>query len=245
MLDGGLSTNYFKDIVCSHGQLIDFIKLGWGTALVTQHLDEKINFAHSYDIPVFLGGTFFEKALLQHKVAEYRELCQSLRLQYVEISNGSIGFSNREKSTYISDFAKDFTVFSEVGYKDEVRSRELNPKRWIEFILQDLSAGATKVIAEARESGRSGICRADGTLRYGLITEILESEIPSNDLIFEAPTKELQVYFIRKLGANVNLANVACHDVVSAETLRLGFRADTLEAFEEADNAWCAGGGEI
>ena len=232
VIDRGMPTAYFQDAIRSYGHLIDLIKLGWGTALITTDLHEKVRFARSHDIPVFFGGTFFEKAFLQGELESYTELCRELDLKYVEISNGTVELSNRDKARYISRFAAEFTVLSEVGYKDQERSRELPPKLWIEFIREDLDAGATKVITEARESGKSGICRENGELRYGLIAEILSSGIPADDLIFEAPNKELQVYFIRKLGTNVNFANIAADDVISLETLRLGLRSDTLELFE-------------
>jgi phosphosulfolactate synthase len=212
------------------------VKLGWGTALITADLREKIGFAQSHGIPIFFGGTFFEKAFLQGELDSFTELCRELDIKYVEISNGTVDLSNREKARYISRFAAEFTVLSEVGYKDQERSRELAPKSWIEFIREDLDAGAARVITEARESGKSGICRENGELRYGLIAEILDSGILADDLIFEAPNKELQVYFIRKLGANVNFANVAADDVVSLESLRLGLRSDTLELFEKTIN---------
>jgi phosphosulfolactate synthase len=232
VIDRGLPTAYFKDIIDSYGCLIDLIKLGWGTAVVTKDLQEKVNFAQFHGVEVFFGGTYFEKAVLQEKVESYEEMCRMLGLKYVEISNGSIALSNNEKARYISRFAAEFTVLSEVGYKDECRSRELPPRAWIEFIREDLQAGAKKVITEARESGTSGICRANGELRYGLIAEILDSGISPADLIFEAPNKELQLYFIRKLGANVNFGNIGPDDVISLETLRLGLRSDTLELYE-------------
>jgi phosphosulfolactate synthase len=232
VIDRGLPTAYFQDIIRSYGHLIDFVKLGWGTALITADLQEKLRFAHSHAVPVFFGGTFFEKAFLQGELDAYMRLCRDLNMKYVEISNGSVDLSNHEKARYISHFAAEFIVLSEVGYKDQERSRELAPKSWIEFIKQDLQAGAVKVITEARESGKSGICRENGELRYGLINEILNSGISADDLIFEAPNKDLQVYFIRKLGANVNFANIAPDDVISLETLRLGLRSDTLELFE-------------
>lgn len=229
VIDRGLPTGYFQDVIRSHGQLIDLIKLGWGTALVTQDLHEKVTFAHQHNIPIFFGGTFFEKAVLQQKLNNYVRLCRELEIRYVEISNGTIALPNKDKSRYISKLASEFTIFSEVGYKDEERSRLLAPSQWIEFIKEDLAAGATKVITEARESGRSGICRENGELRYGLIEEILSSGIPVDNLIIEAPNKQLQVYFIRKLGANANFANIAPDDVVSLETLRLGLRSETME----------------
>ncbi|MBZ5525729.1 MAG: phosphosulfolactate synthase [Acidobacteriia bacterium] len=234
VIDRGLPTGYFQDAIRSYGDLIDLVKLGWGTALSTPDLQEKVQFAHSHGVPVFFGGTFFEKAFLQGELESYTRLCRELGIRYVEISNGSVALSNREKARYISRFAAEFTVLSEVGYKDQERSQELAPKSWIEFIREDMEAGATKVITEARESGKSGICRENGELRYGLIAEILDSGIPAADLIFEAPTKDLQVYFIRKLGPNVNFGNIAPDDVISLETLRLGLRSDTLELFENS-----------
>ena len=203
--------------------------------MVSKQLEQKIEFARSHNIPVFFGGTFFEKALLQGKLNEYKDYCCALHVRYVEISNGSINLSNKLKSRYISEFASQFKVLSEVGYKDELRSRELSPKSWIHFIRQDLEAGASKVIAEARESGKGGMCRENGDLRYGLITEILESGIPAANLIFEAPTQQLQVYFIQRLGPNANFANIAFDDIISLETLRLGLRSDTLELFENPE----------
>jgi phosphosulfolactate synthase len=233
VIDRGLPTDYFKDIVRSYGHLIDFIKLGWATAFVTGPLQEKVDFARRHNVGIFLGGTFFEKALLQGQLEGFEALCRDLDLKHVEVSHGSIALSNKEKSHYITRLASKFTVFSEVGYKDEKRSRDLPPKSWIEFIREDLDAGAVKVITEARESGKSGICRENGELRYGLIAEILNSGISADDLIFEAPNKDLQVYFIRKLGANVNFANIGPDDVIGLETLRLGLRSDTLELYEK------------
>ncbi|HEX3153450.1 MAG TPA: phosphosulfolactate synthase [Candidatus Angelobacter sp.] len=232
VIDRGIPTEYFKDVINSYGHLIDMIKLGWGTAVVTEQLQDKVKCAHQNKVGIFFGGTFFEKALLQGKLEAYENLCIALDIKYVEISNGSIALPNKDKTRYISRFSSKFKVFSEVGFKDEERSRELAPKSWIEFIREDLDAGATKVIMEARESGRSGICRENGELRYGLITEVLNSGVPADDLIFEAPNKQLQVYFVRKLGANVNFANIAPDDVISLETLRLGLRSDTLELYE-------------
>lgn len=231
-IDRGVPVKYFKDAIESYGNLIDMVKLGWGTAVVSQHIEQKIAFAESHDVSVFLGGTFFEKALLQRKTGDFKTLCLALGLKYVEISNGTISLPNHEKSAYIREFAADFKVLSEVGYKDEFRSRELTPKSWIQFIREDLQAGAIKVITESRESGKGGICRADGEIRYGLISELLESGIPAENLIFEAPTKELQVYFIRRLGSNCNFGNIALDDVISLETLRLGLRSETLESFQ-------------
>ncbi len=158
----------------------------------------------------------------------YYDFCRTHGCRYVELSNGTVNLSNAEKARYITEFAREFAVLSEVGYKDSEKSQNLPPARWIEYISEDLRAGARYVITEARESGTSGICRADGQVRFGLIEEILASTVDADDLIFEAPNKTLQTYFIKRVGANVNLANIALQDAIGLETLRLGLRSDTL-----------------
>lgn len=233
LLDGGVSLGLFRDVVESFHPLIDYIKLGWCTAALTPSLRDKITIAQSHDIDCYFGGTFFEKALLQNKLPEFRRFCRDLACNHVEVSNGTIQLDNQEKCRYIREFARDFRVLSEVGYKDPDRSIRLHPAAWVEFVREDLAAGATYVTMEARESGRSGICRPSGELRYGLIQEILLSEVDKSRLIFEAPNKTLQTYFIREVGANVNLANIDFTQVLALETLRTGLRADTLTLFEE------------
>lgn len=231
VIDNGIPLSHFEDVVESMGTLIDLIKFGWGTALVSPMLERKIACLRDHDINYYFGGTLFEKFLSQHLLDDYRAYCQEHDCRYVEISNGTIDLSNEEKARLISDFAYDFHVLSEVGYKDSERSLHLPPSQWIEYIQQDLAAGAEYVITEARESGTSGICRPNGEVRFGLIEEILASGIDSKKLIFEAPNKDLQTYFIRRLGSNVNLANIAMQDIIPLETLRLGLRSDTLLTF--------------
>jgi phosphosulfolactate synthase len=233
VLDGGVPTKYFIDALDSYSQYIDFIKFGWCTSLLTKDLEKKINCALSHDIKIFFGGTFFEKALMQGKLDRFYQYLKQWNCQFMEISNGTINLDQKEKVKHIKDFSQEFKVLSEVGYKDSQRSLELYPAQWIECMTQDLEAGAVKVIAEARESGHSGICRADGEIRYGLISEIIDSSLSMDDVIFEAPTKTLQVYFTRRLGSDVNLGNITINDVLSLETLRLGLRADTLMVFEK------------
>lgn len=232
LLDGGVPTGQFTDVLESHGALIDYVKFGWCTALVTKDIRRKVEVARANGVGYFLGGTLFEKCLATNNLDEFHRLLGDLRCTTVEVSNGVIDLSNEAKSRHIARYSSDFEVFSEVGYKDTDRSQELHPARWVEFIRQDLEAGAARVITEARESGRSGICRPNGELRYGLIGEILASGVDPEQLVFEAPNKELQVYFIRRLGPNANLANIAFSDVVALETLRNGLRADTFYLFE-------------
>jgi len=140
--------------------------------------------------------------------------------------------SNSEKASYIRKLADDFTVVSEVGFKDPDRSQRLAPSAWVEYIDEDLGAGARLVTLEARESGKSGICRPDGALRYGLIEDVLSAGFSPRHLLFEAPTTALQAYFVSLIGPDVNLGNVPAQAVIGVETLRLGLRADTLTAFE-------------
>lgn len=233
VIDNGLPTRLFEDYATSFVEYIDHIKLGWCTAVVTPGAHEKAKIARNLGIDLFLGGTFFEKALYQNKLDQFVEYVRDLGCTTIEVSNGTIDLPNLEKAKHIRALTEaGFSVVSEVGYKDVMKSRDLSPARWIEYINQDLQAGAKKVITEARESGKSGICRENGELRFGLIKEIFESGIKAENLIFEAPNKGLQEYFISSVGTNVNLANIAFTDIVGVETLRLGLRSDTLLHFE-------------
>lgn len=232
LIDNGIPTQHFFDVVDSCSELIDLIKFGWCTCLVTKEIDKKIEYLLSKGVEFFFGGTLFEKALQQGKLDSLYTYFKQCSCRYVEISNGTIPITNKEKARYISDFSKEFNVFSEVGYKDTQKSLNLAPKQWIEYIFEDMEAGAVKVITESRESGQSGICSADGSIRCELIEEIFNSGVNLEDMVFEAPNKSLQVYFIKQLGANVNLANISFDDVIGLETLRLGLRSDTLNLFE-------------
>jgi len=232
VVDGGLPTRYFRDVVESGAEFLDFVKFGWGTALVTKDLSEKIAVLQNIGVNFYFGGTLFEKFVLQDRLDDFREFCQTFSCQFVEVSNGTIDLTNPEKAGYIRKLSDEFQVISEVGFKDAERSENLPPSRWIECIHEDLDAGAMLVTLESRESGRSGICRPNGELRFGLIEELLSSGINQEILLFEAPSTELQTYFVKRIGANVNLGNVAATSVLGLETIRLGLRADTLCCFE-------------
>jgi len=232
LIDNGYPIKYFQDIIESMVSQIDFVKFGWGTSLVTENLEEKILILDENNIKYFFGGTLFEKYLYQNKLDEYRSFLDKHNCKYMEISNGTIDITNTEKCKYIKSFSKDYKVFSEVGLKDSIKSEEMSPKKWIEYIQEDLDSGATKVITEAREGGTSGMCRSNGDLRIGLLEEIMESELDISNIIFEAPNKKLQIHFIKKLGSNCNLANITFSDVIGLETLRLGLRSDTFFVFE-------------
>lgn len=237
VVDGGVPFGALRDIVESAGEYLDFVKFGWGTAVVSGELHKKIDLLSASDIDYYFGGTLFEKHVLQGRFEEFRALCHTWSCRYVEVSNGTIDLSNMEKSGYVRKLANEFQVISEVGFKDAGRSDLLSPRRWIEYVEEDLDAGAQLVTLEARESGRSGICHADGQLRVGLVEEVV-AELPRERLLFEAPTTALQAHMVRRVGPNVNLGNVPPSAVLALETLRLGLRADTLMDFEGQDDEY-------
>ena len=232
VIDGGIPASLFADLISSAAEYIDMVKFGWGTAVVTGTLGAKIDVLNAHQVGFYFGGTLFEKFLMQGRLEDFREFCRTWSCRHVEVSNGTISLSNSEKASYVRKLADEFTVVSEVGFKDPVRSEQLPPSKWVEYINEDLQAGAALVTLEARESGKSGICRPDGALRFGLIEDVLASGISQEKLLFEAPTTALQAYFVTRIGPNVNLGNVPAAGVIGLETLRLGLRADTLAAFE-------------
>jgi phosphosulfolactate synthase len=232
VIDSGIPTSLFADLISSAAEYIDLVKFGWGTAVVTSKLDAKIDVLKAHQIGFYFGGTLFEKYLMQGRLEEFRKFCRTWSCRHVEVSNGTISLSNSEKASYVRKLADEFIVVSEVGFKDPVRSEQLPPSKWVDYINEDLQAGASLVTLEARESGMSGICRPDGALRFGLIEDVLTSGLDQENLLFEAPTTALQAYFVTRIGPNVNLGNVPAASVIGAETLRLGLRADTLDAFE-------------
>jgi phosphosulfolactate synthase len=232
VIDGGTPLGLFTDLISLGAEYIDYVKFGWGTSLVTNCLREKIGVLDSHGLGYYFGGTLFEKFVLQGRFEDYRQLCEQYACQHVEVSNGTIDMSNSEKAGYIRKLAGDFTVVSEVGFKDSDRSEMLPPSAWVACINEDLDAGASLVTLEARESGSSGICRPDGELRYGLLEDVLSAGIGVDKLLIEAPNTTLQTHMITRIGPNVNLGNVPAQGVIGLETLRLGLRSDTLAAFE-------------
>lgn len=228
VIDPGMFTGLFEDAIESVGEYIDLVKFGWGTALVTHDIKRKIDVLRGTGIDFYFGGTLFERFAADGQVADWCALCRTMGATHVEVSNGTIGMGNAEKARWVADLAGEFTVISEVGFKDIARSAALPIADWISYVHEDLAAGAHLVTMEARESGRSGICTADGQPRDELIEAVLGSGVDPDRLLFEAPNKELQTYFVRRLSAGVNLGNVRADDVIACETLRLGLRSDTL-----------------
>jgi phosphosulfolactate synthase len=232
VIDGGLPLGHFRDLIELGGEYIDFVKFGWGTSVLTNCIEGKIDVLKAHGVDFYFGGTLFEKFMLQGRVDDFRRFCHEYGCQHAEVSNGTVDISNTEKASYVRKLAADFTVVSEVGFKDSDRSQQLPPSAWVDAIREDLEAGAELVTMEARESGTSGICRPDGELRYGLVEDVLTSGVPADKLLWEAPNTELQTYLIKRLGSDVNLGNVPATGVIGLETLRLGLRSDTLTTFE-------------
>lgn len=235
LIDNGVPTRYFMDVVESDAHLIDVVKFGWCTAMVTRELEKKIQCLIDNDVKFYFGGTLFEKAVAQKKIDQFYRFLKRHDCQIVEISNGTLPLSVQEKGKYIEDFAKEFYVLSEVGKKDIDEADHMPISQWIAEIHADLAAGARRVILESRESGKSGICDAQGHLRDDLVESISNARFRSSDAIWEAPTKALQSSLIASLGPNVNLGNIAFGDVVGLETLRQGIRSDTFFLYDGPD----------
>jgi phosphosulfolactate synthase len=231
VLDRGLSLVEVDGLIEVAGEYVDIVKLGWGTAIATGNLKPKLERFKGHGIPVVLGGTLTELAIAQGRLDRLVAWLHELGLEHIELSDGTIAIEHERKLELIELLAKEFIVLSEVGSKDDTRI--MAPYRWVEQIQAELGAGAWKVIAEARESGNVGIFRHDGEVRMGLIDEIVHA-IEPDKLLFEAPRKEQQVWFVRRFGPEVNLGNIAPDEVLSLETIRLGLRSDTVayDAYE-------------
>lgn len=228
VIDKGLGVSAVEDFLKTSGGKVDIVKLGWGTAIVTENIKEKIGLYGTYGIPVCFGGTLLEVFLAQDNLGGYLDLLKENGIRYVEISSGVLDISIREKVDLIKKLAKEFTVISEVGSKDACAT--VDPRKWIEEIKASLDAGVWKVITEGRESGTVGVYRETGEIKSDLIDEIVAAVDPK-DLIFETPNKKQQVWFVKRFGTNVNLGNIAPSEVIPLETLRLGLRGDTLLKF--------------
>ena len=232
VIDGGLPTGQFRDVMTSHADLVDLVKFGWGTAVVTAQLDAKIATLQQLGIGFFFGGTLLEKHVAQGRFPEYVRLLRDHECAYVEVSDGTLPMRPGEKASYIRRLAGEFTVLAEVGYKQVDRNDAFTPADWARCALEDLAAGASYVITESREAGNTGIASTDGCCRDEVVDALLGAGIRPGRLLFEAPTKQLQTHFVERLGPDVNLGNIAPADVVGLETLRLGLRADTFGCFE-------------
>jgi phosphosulfolactate synthase len=228
VMDKGLSLRETENFIEVAGTYSDIVKLGWATSFVTPNLEQKLKIYRDAGIPVYLGGTLFEAFVIRNQFDDYRRVLDKYDLKLAEISDGSIDITHEAKCDYIRKLSEQVTVISEVGSKDA--QKIFAPYKWIALMKAEIEAGSWKVIAEAREAGNAGIYRETGEVRQGLIDEIL-TQIPEEKIIWEAPQKSQQVWFIKLLGANVNLGNIAPAEVIPLETIRLGLRGDTFSHF--------------
>lgn len=227
-MDKGLSCREVEDFLSVASDHIDIVKLGWGTSFVTPRLTDKLQVYADAGIPTYFGGTLFEAFIVRNQFDDYRKILDKYGMNFAEVSDGSIELDHDKKCEYVKILSEQVTVLSEVGSKDV--EKIIPPYMWIELMQKELDAGAWKVIGEAREGGNVGLFRSTGEVRSGLVQEIL-TKIPSEKIIWEAPIKAQQVWFIKLLGANVNLGNIAPHEVIPLETIRLGLRSDTFSDF--------------
>ncbi len=234
MMDKGLSLSETAAFIEGNGHLTDVVKFGFGTSYVTPNLAEKIKLYKENGIKPYFGGTLFEAFYARGKFEDYLRVLDKYDLDLAEISDGSIIINHDEKCKLISRIAKDRKVFSEVGSKDA--GILIAPNRWIKMMTSELQAGSWKVIAEGREAGNVGVFRPNGTAHTMLINKII-AKVKPEDILWEAPQKNQQVWFIRLFGANVNLGNIAPNDVIPLECLRLGLRGDTFFEFLPEDYA--------
>jgi len=228
VMDKGLSLREARDFAEVGGEYVDLVKLGFGTSVITPDVDRKIQTYHEAGMTVYFGGTLFEAFIIRGLFREYVDLLKDSGVKMVEVSDGSYEFEHSEKLEYIRELSKDFTVISEVGSKK--KNIIFTPDQWVEMMKSELEAGSVKVIAEARESGTIGIYNDDGSVNLELI-DTISSKIGLDNVLWEAPLKQQQAWFIANFGANVNLGNIAPNEIIALESLRLGLRSDTFFSF--------------
>jgi len=233
VMDKGLSIREVEDFLSVCSEYVDIVKFGWGTTYVTPNLKDKIRIYDQAGIPTYFGGTLFEAFIVRNQFDDYRKILDKYNMSYAEVSDGSIELEHDIKCEYVRKLSEQVTVLSEVGSKDA--EKIIPPYKWIQLMQAELDAGAWKVIGEARESGNVGLFRSTGEVRSGLVQEIL-TKIPFEKIIWETPQKPQQVWFIKLLGANVNLGNIAPNEIIPLETIRLGIRGDTFNHFLNLPN---------
>ena len=234
VMDKGLSVEEARNFMNASHPHVDIVKLGFGTSFVTPNLREKLEVYREWNVPVYFGGTLFEAFLIRNQFEDYIKVCKDFGISYMEVSDGSITIPHAEKCGYIEKLTKYGTVLSEVGSKDAAHI--IPPYKWIELMRAELEAGATYVIAEAREAGNVGIYRGSGEVREGLVQEIL-TQIPGEKIVWEAPQKAQQLYFLELLGCNANLGNIAPTEVIPLEAMRIGLRGDTFHLYLDKKEA--------
>src|SRR3954447_24514649 len=233
--DKGMSAREAQNFLSVAAPHVDIVKLAFGTPVVTNDLDEKIKIYKDHDIPVYLGGLLFEAFIIRNQFDDYIRVIENYGITYMEVSDGSINITHAEKCGYIEKLAKYGLVMGEIGSKDKDREHITPPYKWIQLIEEELAAGASYIIAESRESGTVGIYRDSGEVREGLVQEIL-TKIPAEKIIWEAPKKDQQLYFLELIGCNVNLGNIAPTEIIPLEPMRIGLRGDTFSLYLDNPN---------
>ena len=228
IMDKGLSLNEAENMVVLKSELTDIVKLGFGTSLLTRYIDKKISLYKEAGIDVYTGGTLFEAFIVRNQIDDFYRLMDKLKLEMVEVSDGCIQMEHDKKCELIHKLSKDFKVISEIGSKDE--SLTIEDDKWISYMKKELEAGSWKVIAEAREGGNVGMFETNGDIKGKLIKNITK-EIDISNILWEAPLKKQQIWFINEFGANVNLGNISPNSIISLECLRLGLRGDTFNNY--------------
>lgn len=228
VMDRGMSVDQAKSMIQICGNYIDIIKLGFGTSAISQNIEKKIKYYHDAGLKVYLGGTLFEAFVVREMYSEYKTLMEKWNIKMCEVSDGSITIDHSKKCRYIEDLSKNFVVVSEIGSKDA--NVNMSTETWTNLMKRELESGSWKVIAEAREEGNIGIFNAQGEVKSDLINQILE-KISGDKILWEAPKKSQQVWFIKLLGPNVNLGNISSDEIISLETLRIGLRGDTFSDY--------------
>jgi phosphosulfolactate synthase len=232
VMDKGLSVREVEDFLEVGGPYADIVKLGWATSYVTPNLTRKLDVYRAAGVPTYFGGTLFEAFIIRNQFDDYRRLLDTFQMEYCEVSDGSLELPHDKKCEFIRTLSQQVRVLSEVGSKDA--EKIIPPYKWIQQMKTELEAGSIKVIGEAREAGNVGLFRSTGEVRSGLVEEIL-TQVPFESIIWEAPQKAQQVWFIKMLGTNVNLGNIAPNEIISLETIRLGLRGDTFTYFLDMD----------
>ena len=228
IMDKGLSLNEAENMVVLKSELTDIVKLGFGTSLLTRYIDKKISLYKEAGIDVYTGGTLFEAFIVRNQIDDFYRLMDKLKLEMVEVSDGCIQMEHDKKCELIHKLSKDFKVISEIGSKDE--SLTIEDDKWISYMKKELEAGSWKVIAEAREGGNVGMFETNGDIKEKLIKNITK-DIDISNILWEAPLKKQQIWFINEFGTNVNLGNISPNSIISLECLRLGLRGDTFNNY--------------
>ena len=230
--DKGLSVMEARNLVSGAGPHVDLVKLAFGTPILSGGLQEKIRIFQDAGIPVYFGGLLFEAYVVRNQFDDYLGLLKEYNISYIEVSDGSIDIPHTEKCKYIEQLSRYGTVLSEVGSKDKDREHVTPPYQWIRLMQAELGAGAEYIVAEARETGTVGLYRNSGEVREGLVQEIL-TKVPAEKILWEAPQKDQQLYFLTLIGANANLGNISPAEVVALEAMRIGLRGDTFDLFRD------------